>query len=391
MGEAKALRDQLSAVNEKLIEALNKEDTEAQAVMARNVASTDGWSPELRAVREIAQRASIADYVGAAVEERTVEGAAREYSDHVFGTHSPGDYPLEMLLDRDEFFDMGANEWKALKAEDRAIITGIAATHGNPTFVDRLLASSEAAYLRARFPAVGPGRHSYPIVSGTTVARSGSSGHRRDPCGRAQTIVNADPSRIQHSYEYAATDELQIPGVANGLASDLRMSLASGLDRKVVRDLITGLTAVDVTAGTTVTAAGLIAAVHGVVDGRAARYFNEVLLLAGQQDVASQTTAFERIGALLSAATIDAVFTWMANIRASAHMPNASGGEDNIIAIKTGDSADRLIVPVWRRGSLLRDPNTQQLKGNIVLTGVMYADVIVVNSDLHTQLRVETQ
>ena len=168
------------------------------------------------------------------------------------------------------------------------------------------------------------------------------------------SIVNADPSRIQHSYEYAATDELQIPGVANGLASDLRMSLASGLDRKVVRDLISGLTAVDVTVGTTVTAAGLIAAVHNVVDGRGARYFREVLLLAGNSDVASQTTAFERIGALLSAATIDAVFTWMANIRASAHMPNASGGEDNIIAIKTGASADRLIVPVWRRGSLLR-------------------------------------
>ena len=171
------------------------------------------------------------------------------------------------------------------------------------------------------------------------------------------------------------------------------MSLASGLDRKVVRDLISGLTAVDVTTGTTVTAAGLIAAVHGVVDGSGPRrYFNEVQS-AGRQLVtlASQTTAFERIGALLSAATIDAVFTWMANIRASAHMPNASGGEDNIIAIKTGASADRLIVPVWRRGSLLRDPNTQQLKGNIVLTGVMYADVIIVNSDLHTQLRVETQ
>ena len=119
-------------MNEKLIEALNKEDTEAQAVMARNV-STDGWSPELREVREIAQRASIADYVLAAVQERTVDGAAKEYSDHVFGSHSPGDYPLEMLLDRDEFFDMSANEWKALKAEDRAIITGIAATHGNPT------------------------------------------------------------------------------------------------------------------------------------------------------------------------------------------------------------------------------------------------------------------
>ena len=298
-----------------------------------------------------------------------------------------------MLLDRDEYLGFDPLTWQSLKHdsdETRAIITGIAATHGNPTFVDRLLANSEAAYLMARFPAVGPGRHSYPIVSGSTVAGVVARDTAETPAG-GLTIVNADPSRIQHSYEYAVADELQIPGVANGLADDLRMSLASGLDRKVVRDLISGLTAVDVTAGTTVTAAGLIAAVHSVVDGAAARYFNEVRLLAGNSDVASQTTAFERIGALLSAATIDAVFTWMANIRASAHMPNASGGEDNIIAIKTGTAATRLIAPVWRRGTLLRDPNTQQLKGNIVITGVMYADVIVVNGDVHTQLRVETQ
>ena len=242
----------------------------------------------------------------------------------------------------------------------------------------------------ARFPAVGPGRHSYPIVSGTTVAAARSRGTAETPAG-GLAIVDADPERVQHSYEYAASDELQIPGVANALASDLRMSLASGLDRKVVRDLISDLTAVDVTSGTTVTAAGLISAVHGVVDGRAARYFREVRLLAGNSDAASQTTAFERIGALLSAATIDAVFTWMADIRASAHMPNASGGEDNIIAIKTGAAPTRLIVPVWRRGSLLRDTGRLQLSGQITLTGVMYADVILVNSDLHTQLRVETQ
>ena len=145
------------------------------------------------------------------------------------------------------------------------------------------------------------------------------------------------------------------------------------------------------TSGTTVTAAGLIAAVHSVVDGRAARYFGEVRLLAGNSGPSTQTTAFARIGALLSAATIDAVFTWMANIRASGHMTAASGGEDNIIAIKTGASPPRLIVPVWRRGTMLRDTGRLQLAGTITLTGVMYADVILVNSDLHTQLRVETQ
>ena len=50
------------------------------------------------------------------------------------------------------------------------------------------------------------------------------------------SIKNADPERIQHSYEYAAADELQMPGIANALASDLRQSLMAGLDNKVVDD-----------------------------------------------------------------------------------------------------------------------------------------------------------
>ena len=145
--------------------------------MANHV-NTDGWTPEMREVRDIGQRASIADYVAATTEERHVTGAAKEYNEHVFGTYAQGDYPLEMLLDRNELFDLSPEQWEAMKAgsaESRAIITGIAATHGTPTFVDRLLASSEAAYLRARFPAVGPGRHSYPVVSNADRRRARSS------------------------------------------------------------------------------------------------------------------------------------------------------------------------------------------------------------------------
>ena len=94
---------------------------------------------------------------------------------------------------------------------------------------------------------------------------------------------------------------------------------------------------------------------------------------------------------MLAATTIDAVFNWMANIRASAHMGAAAGGEDDIIAIKTGAAPARLIVPVWRRGTLLRDAGRLQLQGAITLTGVMYTDVIVAKTDIHTLLEVETQ
>ena len=392
MGEVRAMYKQIDDINISMVEAQTTEDKEAQAVMARHV-NTDGWTPELRELHAVASKASIADYFAATIEGRGVTGAAKEYNEHVFGAYANGDYPIEFLLNRDELLGFDPATWQSLKHdsdEARALITGIAATHGNPTFVDRLLASSEAAYLRGVFPAVGPGRHSYPIVTGTTVAASFARGAAETLAG-GLTIEDADPTRIQHSYEYATADELQIPGVANGLASDLRMSLASGLDNKVVDDLITALTSMDVTPATTLTTAALISAVHGVVDGRGARYFNEVRLLAGNTGTSGQTTAFAHIGALIAATTIDAVFNWMASIRASAHMIVASGGEDNIIAIKTGASPTRLIVPVWRRGTLLRDPNSKQTSGNIVLTGVMYADVILVNSDLHTQLRVETQ
>ena len=345
--------------------------------------------PELREFRELGQRVTISDYVAAAVSERHVDGAAAEYNQHVFGTFAQGDYPLEMLLDRDEYFDLDARTWGALVTEEkRTQITGVASNTGNITFVDRLLASSEAAYLRAQFPAVGPGRHSYPVVSGGSVAGVIARGTAETPSGGI-TIVNADPARIQHSYEYAATDELQMPGIANALASDLRMSLASGLDNKVVDDLVSALTRVAIAA--TVTTASLLAAVHGVVDGKAARYFSEVQLLAGNTGATSQTTAFERIGALLAASTIDAVFAWLASIRASAHMGAAAGGEDDIIVVKTGPAPTRLVVPVWRRGTLLRDTGRLQLEGAITLTGVMYADVILAKTDIHTLLEVETQ
>ena len=128
-----------------------------------------------------------------------------------------------------------------------------------------------------------------------------------------------------------------------------------------------------------------------MVDGKGARFFNDVRLLAGNTDATGQTTAFEAIGAFMSAATIDAVFTYLAGIRASAHFPVATSDNDHILTVKTGTAPPRLIVPVWRRGQLLRDTGRLQLSGDVTLTGVMYADVIIAATDLHDDLFVKTQ
>ena len=384
----------LAAVRGQIIEALRAEDVAAQAAMATN-ADTSGWTPEMREFHQLGQRTSMEAYMeaGIALRQLTPGTPEHEYNAHVFGnTSNVGEYPVEMLLDRGEYFSLEAHQAAHVfepDAEQRTEITGVVGSAGNLTFVDRLMQSSEGAYLRATYPVVGPGRHSYPVFTGgigTVIAR----GTAETPAG-ALNVESADPRRIQKSYEIARADELRMPGVLAAAVPDLRMSLASGLDNVVVDDTISGLTAQDVTSGTTLAIGGLIAAMHGVVDGKGASFFREVRLLAGNTAATSQTTAFSRLGVLLSAVDLDALFEVLANVRASAHMPAASGGEDNIIAIKTGAAPPRLIVPTWRRGEFYRDTGRLQLQGTITVTGAMYADVILAANDIHTQLRVETQ
>ena len=382
----------LAAVRGQIIEALRAEDVAAQAAMATN-ADTSGWTPEMREFHQLGQRTSMEAYMEAGIALRQLASGTpeHEYNAHVFGnTSNVGEYPVEMLLDRGEYFSLEAHQAAHAfepDAEQRTEITGVVGGAGNLTFVDRLMQSSEGAYLRGTYPVVGPGRHSYPVFTGgigAVIARAVAE----VPAG-GLSVEQADPRRIQKSYEIARADELRMPGVLAAAVPDLRMSLAAGLDNVVVDDVITELTAQDVAA--TLTTAALIAAMHGVVDGKGASFFREVRLLAGNTAASSQTTAFSRIGALLSAASVDAVFEVLASTRASAHMTAASGGEDNIIAIKTGAAPPRLIVPTWRRGEFYRDTGRLQLQGAITVTGALYADVILAANDIHTLLRVETQ
>ena len=108
MAERHSKTNKVIELQTKMIEVLDTESREAEAAMAKftNV-NAEGWTPELREFRELGQRVTIRDYVAAATEERHVDGAAAEYNKHVFGTYAQGDYPLEMLLDREEYFRHG--------------------------------------------------------------------------------------------------------------------------------------------------------------------------------------------------------------------------------------------------------------------------------------------
>ena len=398
LGERNAKLTELNVLGERVIAATQKEDGEAQAAMARDV-DTSGFTPEMREFHQLGQRCSMAEYMraGIALRHLTPGTPEHEYNKHVFGdTLNVGDYPVEMLLDRSEYFNLDAHQAQQVMEPDdeqRTLITGNTGAGGNLTFVDRLLQGSEGAYLRASYPAVGPGRHSYPIFSGTTSAARIARGTAETPSG-GLSVANADPERIQHSYEVARSDELQMPGVLAAAVSDLRMSLVAGLDNRVVDQLVGALTHTVPAVGTTVTLALFLARWASAVNGIAARSMEEVKWLVGTVPEAAMANAtYSTMMALASVSTVPGMFDLFRSdrFRGSAHI-NATSSTDrqSALAVRTGPAPPRLIVPVWRRGEIMRDTGRLQLRGEITLTGAMYADVIVAATDVHQLHTIDT-
>ena len=279
------------------------------------------------------------------------------------------------------------------EAEQRTEITGITGSAGNLSYVDRLLAGSEGAYLRATYPSVGPGRHSYPIVTGGVVASRRARAAAETASG-GLSVTNADAERIQHSYEVSRSDELQMPGVMAYMIADLRNSLRSGLDNRVVDQLIAGLTHTPPAVGTTVTLPLFIARWASAVNGLAASYMDDVKWLVGTvPEAAMANDVYSTLIRLASVSTVPGMFDMFRGdrFRGSAHIiATTTGDRQPAIAIRNGPAPPRLIVPVWRRAEILRDTGRLQLQGSITLTGALYADVIIAGTDVHQLHNIDT-
>ena len=398
LGEYNNKLGQREQLDLRIVDATKTEDRDAQAAMSAT-ANPDGWTPELREFHELGQRTSILEYMQAGLQQRHLRAGTpeHEYNSHVFdGNWNIGDYPLEMLLDRREYFDLDAHQAGQVQErelEQRTAITGVVSTAGNLSFVDRIFASSEGAYCRGVYPAVGPGRHSYPIVTGVADVGVAIARGTGETVAGGLTVVNADPERIQHSFEVARIDELQMPGIMAYIVSDIRAGLIGGLDKKVIVDLLAGLgaAAVHLTGTTTINAATMFGAIATGVDGIGARYFNEVRVLAQNNALIAQTSFYEKAISFIAAADNAGAFDWFANLRASAQIPAVDGGHGEAVLIKMAPSAPRLIVPTWRRAEILRDTGRLQLRGEVTLTGALYADVIVAATDMHDWISVDTE
>lgn len=350
------------------------------------------WSPELREFRDLSQRVTFSDYVSSAIDEAPATGAAAEYNDAVFGrTMPPGTLPVEMLMDRDGRYSLTPLECRELlEAEHRTIIGGVGSTNvGSALFAGRLMSDSEGAHIGATFPLVGPGSHSVPIISTTTIAASRNRAAAETAAGTLN-IVDAVPERFQLSYEYAVNDELQLPGVGEGLRADLRRALRAGLDNRIITQLVTALSAEVPSAGTTVESYDMFMERLGdFCDGRGAGSIEEMRCLLGSR----RGTDYTKIGAFRHVVSLVASNggTVLGSIppgvvRSSQHIAPLNGSnnrQDGLFYNGGPNGPSGLICPIWRGAQLLRDESRLQLDGQITLTGAMYADVIIASTDAY--------
>ena len=413
VGEHRSIISELDVTRGKLLEvykeqraAFEKEDAEAQVAMAKNVDDVPGsvWTPELKEFRALGQKVNFADYMIAAIDGRPVEGAAAEYNRHVFQPQLGRRLPLGSDADREEMLAFKPEELeRVLNAEHRAAITGANVNAGaSVSFADRLFGSGEAAFMNASFPAVGPGDHTYPIVSGTGIANYARDG-AETPAGGI-TINTVSNVRLQHSYEILGEDENRIPNLANQLVGDLRSSIMAGLDNYVIDRLVAGLTVTPAVSTTVETLAAFMSRIGAVVDGKGARNIGDVRALVNTAVGAAannNTSAFSLLSGL-SLASGGSHFAELwdlaspTRLRGSAHLQEVGGtglatSDAGVLFAKTGSSVRRLIVPIWRRGQLLRDTGVGQLKAQTVYTIVMYTGVELVATDMHRYGNIHTK
>ena len=395
MGEHKALRDQLSEVNDKYIEATQREAVADEVAMAGQVNGEARMTAELRELREVAKKVGLNDYFLAARDGRPVTGAAAEYNTHVFGHNAAGDFPVELLGDRSKIFTFEAQDWLDIaESENRAALTGTGVNTGASTnYVAQLFGSGEAAFLGASFPAVGVGDHSWAQFSKSLTAGDFDRDASEAESSGSLAIMTATNRRLQASLVLASEDENRIQNIVGAAGAHLRATIGEKLDNYVVDQLSAGLAGTAVAAtNTTETLSLFLRRVGSLVNGIGARNVGEVRGLLNAVPLPSVPTL--TLFSLLSGASLAAGGSHFWELprlsdpnyyRGSAHLPAATAAIATAIFTRIGEGVNlgRLQVPIWRRAQMLRDTGVGQLQGRIQYTVAMFAAVEVTATDQH--------
>ena len=186
---------------------------EGEPLEKRNDPVESSETAEEREIRSLRGRVETADYIRAAISQRFVEGAAREFN-QALGLDETR-FPLELL-----------------DLETRAARDGDANANQG-TWLDRVMDGTAAERLGITFTPVAPGVASYPVMSagGEPIQRGRTQAVTESTYTVAVTELK--PSRAAVHGIYSIEDNARLPGLADAIMRDMARAMTERIDKKI--------------------------------------------------------------------------------------------------------------------------------------------------------------
>ena len=321
---------------------------------------------EAREFRALEGRASLTNYVTAAMEMRAVAGAEGEFNAALkIGADR---FPMRLL---------------APPVEERA--TTDTDTASRPRrWIDRLFSGTAAAAVGVTMESVEPGAATYPVTTaGATAAQRGRTEAAADAAWTVG-VTEIKPSRNSVRAVFTMEDAARIPGLEEALRRDLDMALTEGVDRVVflgddganeaagdIAGLVgaTGLTEKTITQANKVKGAGTLEAFAGLIDGKAAMQPSDLrtVMSVGANTLWSHTLA--NTGASVDTTIAEFLrrfgLSWLT--RGDIESTTGDGKFGALVGLARGIEG-AAVMAMWDSAQLIRDPYTKAGSGEVALT-----------------------
>ena len=335
--EAKALRDQLHTVNEKMIEA---------------VKADDDTTPETREWADVSSRFDLGEMFTNVMEHRTSAGTINEVQKE--RGLAPNDIPTEMLM------------------ETRAVTpapSGVGQTETEITgFV---FPQSVAAFLSIPSPIVPVGDATFPVLTSDPAAGVPAENASQSETTGAFSADVLTPGRIQASFFWSREDANRFMGMGDALREALQGGISDKLDKEIIQGtngLLTGtILANNAQAAASSYADYVAKMLYARVDGRYAFDLSDIRVVMGAEAFGNAATKLPADGEQNALARIRSD---SGGVRVSANIPAENANNKQNAIVRRGNRRD-YVAPVWGAVTLIPDEITLAGKGQIQLTAVM--------------------
>lgn len=353
------LENELRSLNSKLSAAILADGDDDQG---------DDEPAERDVPDDLADRCYVGEYLAAALEGRSVQGAELELTQEL-DLADINVLPAALILP-----ELRADANTPAPSTATQTQSEIGADVKAPSLLD---------YLRVRRETVPAGSRTWPILTTVTTAAPTAEGTAKDSTAGAFTVMELSPVRVPARYTFSVEDAATFRGMERALRRDLRALIDEELSDMALNGSgtspqPTGVIAAKTAPSTTttvVTTATWASKVAGGVDGQYAEELSQVRGLVNVATYQKLSSLFQNAGGL----NIANMAGDLGGLRASSLMPAAASDNADVLLIKTLGPVPA-VMPIWSAISLIRDPYSGAASGDVAITATALVNFAVVRA-----------